>query len=289
MDSRGKDLHYRNMNSIPTYALYGEQETTQDWLHWETIPARASKHDFRIAPHRHEHLFQLLALTKGTADITLDGTDFRLEGRGLVIVPALTVHGYAFSSDVDGIVLTLFQRDVRSENFSFNQASVIRTDIADAEEAMHRLISEADRPGRWHDLAMRSHLSLLLIALSRAQDSTEASDLKTDRVRAHASAFLDLVEKQFRHTRRLTDYAGQLGVTPTHLNRICRQALGTSALAVIERRIALEARRQLLFSTLSVKQIGAELGYDDPAYFTRFITRTLGMAPAKFRRQVSNS
>jgi AraC family transcriptional activator of pobA len=78
-----------------------------------------------------------------------------------------------------------------------------------------------------------------------------------------------------------------MAVSPTHLNRICRQTLGTSALSVIERRIALEARRQLLFSTLSVKQIGAELGYDDPAYFTRFLTRMLGVSPTRFRQQMS--
>ena len=45
------------------------------------------------------------------------------------------------------------------------------------------------------------------------------------------------------------------------------------ALTVVERRIALEARRQLLFSTLTIKQIGAGLGYDDPAYFTRVLKR----------------
>ena len=60
--------------------------------------------------------------------------------------------------------------------------------------------------------------------------------------------------------------------------------LGASALEIVERRIALEARRQLLFSSLPIKQIGAELGYDDPAYFTRFITRSLGASPAAIRR-----
>jgi len=47
--------------------------------------------------------------------------------------------------------------------------------------------------------------------------------------------------------------------------------------------VALEARRQLLFSALPIKQIGAELGYDDPAYFSRFITRLYGMSPASLR------
>ena len=84
----------------------------------------------------------------------------------------------------------------------------------------------------------------------------------------------------------MADYAQQIGISHTHLNRVSRQVLGASALAVIERRVALEARRQLQFSTLSIKQIGAELGYEDPAYFTRFATRLLGMAPSAFRRKM---
>jgi AraC family transcriptional activator of pobA len=57
-------------------------------------------------------------------------------------------------------------------------------------------------------------------------------------------------------------------------------------LAVIEQRLANEARRHLLFSTLSIKQIGAELGYDDPGYFSRFITRMFGLPPARLRERM---
>ena len=287
MDSSANCLHYPNMNRIPTYALYGEQDSAQDWLHWETIPSRASKHEFRIAPHRHEHLFQLLLLSRGTAQVSLDGTEFHLEPGVAVVVPALVVHAYRFSRDVDGVVLTLFDRDVQALDLGIGQPSIIRSDVTLLHHALQRLIHEADHPADRHDMAMRAHLSLLLIELHRARSQNVANDVPADRMRQRAAAFQQLVERRFRQTRRIADYAGELGVSPTHLNRICRQALGTSALSVIERRIALEARRQLLFSTLSIKQIGAELGYDDPAYFTRFISRMLEMSPGKFRQQMS--
>ena len=287
MDSRGNCLHYPNMKTIPTYALYGEKDSAEDWLHWETIPARARHHDFRIAPHRHEHLFQVLVLTKGSAQLILDDAEFRLTSDAVIVVPALVVHGYLFSQDVDGIVLTLLERDVRALDLSFNLPAIIRSDIPLVRATIDSMIAEADHPGRWHDVAMRAHLSLLLIALHRAQSQSVSNEKAASRMRQHAAVFQQLVEQRFRQTRRIADYAEAMAVSPTHLNRICRQALGTSALSVIERRIAHEARRQLLFSTLSVKQIGAELGYDDPAYFTRFITRMLGISPAKFRQEMS--
>lgn len=281
-------MHYLNMHDIPTYALYGEfgSDRQHGWLHWETIQARSRLHDYRIAPHRHEHLFQVLRLTAGSARVTLDGDELDLAPGNIVVVPALTVHGYAFSADVEGVVVTLLDRDVRAIDLPFGEAMVIRPAPEPFAGAIDRLIAEADDPGARHDLAMRTHMAMLLLLLHRARSQPVSGTSGPDRTRRHAEAFRILVDRQFRQTRRIADYAGQIGISHTHLNRICRQILGASAQQVIERRVALEVRRQLQFSSLSIRQIGAELGYDDPAYFTRLATRLLGVAPSGFRRRI---
>jgi AraC family transcriptional activator of pobA len=284
MDRARNLLHYSNMNFVPTYALYGETQTEhrQDWLHWETIQARSRLHDYQIAPHRHEQFFQVLHLTDGRAEMVLDGDTHALLPESVAVVPAGVVHGYAFSADVRGMVVTLMERDLEGLGLARPGAMVIRHGCAEIAAALGRLAAEADRPGTGHDVAMRAHLSLLLVALVRA--APERAEASASARAAHlVAAFRDCVEQRFRQTRRVADYAGAVGVSHTHLNRLCRQVLGRSALAVIEQRIALEARRLLLFSTLPIKQIGAELGYDDPAYFSRFITRMFGMAPAALR------
>jgi len=287
MDRARKLLHYLNMNSIPTYALYGETEgeARQDWLHWETIQARSRLHDYRIAPHRHDQFFQVLHLTAGRAEMTLDGDDHLLLPESIAVVTAGTVHGYAFSADVRGMVVTLMERDIVGLGLPRPQAMVIHCNCQDIALALGRLTAEADRPGAGHDVAMRAHLMLLLVALRRADVAATPSE-DNGRAAHLVARFRDLVEQQYRRSRRVADYADAVGISHTHLNRLCRQRLGRSALDVIEQRIALEARRQMLFSTLTIKQIGAELGYDDPAYFSRFITRMFGMPPAALREQM---
>ncbi|WP_236020891.1 helix-turn-helix domain-containing protein [Devosia sediminis] len=287
MDRPGNLLHYPNMNFVPTYALYGETQSPhrQDWLHWETIQARSRLHDYRIAPHRHEQFFQVLYLTGGKAEMLLDGDQHVLLPDSVAVVPAGVVHGYAFSADVRGLVLTLMERDLDGLGLARPGAIVIRGQCGEIAVALGRLTAEADRPGIGHDMAMRAHLTLLLVALTRARPDG-AGSVETGRAAQFVTQFRDLVEQRFRQTRRVADYAGAVGVSQTHLNRLCRQVLGRSALAVIEDRVALEARRQLLFSTLPVKQIGAELGYEDPGYFSRFVSRKLGMAPAALRSQM---
>jgi len=288
MDLESVLLHYPNMESIPIYGLYGEALSLRehDWLHWETIQSRSRLFDYRIAPHRHEQFFQVLSLTAGSAEVTLDGAVHGLAPPVVAVVPALTVHGYAFSSDVDGIVVTVMERDLAQQGLALPEPMVIGAAAGAVGAALDALIAEADDPGSGHDVAMRAHLALLLVALRRAGQRPPAASGPAERAALHAQAFRALVDRKFRQTRRIADYAGEIGISQTHLNRVCRQVLGASALEVVERRIALEARRQLLFSTLSIKQIGAELGYEDPAYFTRFMTRALGEAPGAFRRRI---
>ncbi|MGB3336349.1 MAG: helix-turn-helix domain-containing protein [Devosia sp.] len=276
------------MKTIPIYALYGEAaaDHDHDWLHWETIQARSRLHDYAIAPHRHEQFFQVLHLTHGSARVTMDGRVSELVPAAIVVVPALTVHAYAFSHDVEGVVLTLMERDVRAAGLEALEPAILPAGAA-VSAAISQLIAEADNPAEGHGPAMRALLALLVVAIRRAgQRGTAPARRVADRSAGHAHAFRAMVEQRYRQTRSIGDYAKALGISSTHLNRISRQVLGASALAVIEHRVALEARRQLLFSTLSIKQIGAELGYDDPAYFTRVLKRVLGMAPGAYRARV---
>lgn len=272
------------MGGIPIYGLYGEADSSQDWLHWESIQARSRLHGYRIAPHRHEHFLQVLALETGSGTVTLDGTETTLAPVAIVVVPPLTVHGYSFSQDVDGLVITLMEQDLRAAGMPPLRACVLTSGLAPIRRAMRGLIAEAGNGGVGHEAAMRALVTLLAVSLQRATSSSPAEGAP-DRAMQLAARFRTLVEAQYRQTRRLADYADRIGVSQTHLNRVCRSVLGSSALTVIERRVAIEARRMLLFSTLSIKQIGAELGYEDPAYFSRVITRVLGAPPGTLRRR----
>ena len=284
MDRARNLLHYPNMNDVPTYALYGEQDAVRrhEWLHWETIQSRSRLHGYTIAPHRHEQLFQILSLTGGEGQVSLDGMELVLKPAVIVLVPAMTVHGYRFSEDVAGVVVTLMQRDV-ADRIGRVSAGVLEHAVAAPMAALDDLVAEADRFGAWHDEAMLARLTLLLVALQRSRNLPGSLDVAAARSKRHADLFRDLVDQRFREMRSIADYAATIGISQTHLNRVSRQALGASPLAVVERRIALEARRQLMFSTLTIKQIGSGLGYDDPAYFTRFIRRVLGVSPSEFR------
>lgn len=96
--------------------------------------------------------------------------------------------------------------------------------------------------------------------------------------------FLAAVQRDFASGRGVADHADALGLTPGHLNALCRTNLGRSAGALIRDRIVLEAKRRLLYTAAGVASIGYDLGFADPAYFTRFFRRETGRTPGEFRR-----
>ncbi|PTX64000.1 AraC family transcriptional regulator [Kordia periserrulae] len=97
--------------------------------------------------------------------------------------------------------------------------------------------------------------------------------------------FSVLVEQNFRKMHSVSAYAARLGISPKSISKHF-QKLGTITPSdFIKNRIILEAKRQLLYSEQSVKEIAFDLGFNDPAYFTRFFTKAMQKSPLSFKAE----
>jgi AraC-like DNA-binding protein len=97
--------------------------------------------------------------------------------------------------------------------------------------------------------------------------------------------FSQLVELHFKNLHTVADYANLLFVTPKNLNKKVTQFGNQSPNKIIKDRIILEVKRLLVHSSLTIKEIGYNLGYEDDAYFIRLFTRQTGVSPQQFRKQ----
>ncbi|MDP9031670.1 MAG: helix-turn-helix domain-containing protein, partial [Pseudomonadota bacterium] len=77
------------------------------------------------------------------------------------------------------------------------------------------------------------------------------------------------------------------GVTEARLNEVCRRIADLPSKRLILERLMQEARRLLLFTGSSANEICYQLGFKDPAYFSRFFQRYAQMTPGEYRQRQS--
>lgn len=284
-------------STVPTYALYGEhtQSLVPDSLHCESIPMRSRHYDWEIKPHRHELFMQILYIRSGSADIHFDAREFHVNGPCMLVVPAFFAHGFRFSSNVDGSVVTVVTQHMEHllaptpELLGcFGSAQVLHWPAGQpspAARSLEHLLEEFDTPGPWRLVALETLLRLVLVMLAREVGvrAEQALNARPSRAVQHVQSFKAMLNQCFREQRDIGYYAGHLGITPTQLNRVCRDALGQSALEVVHNRLVMEAKRDLAYSSLSIKEIAIALGFSDPGYFSRFFTRQTQYSPTDFR------
>lgn len=130
--------------------------------------------------------------------------------------------------------------------------------------------------------ALRAVLYEVLIQLRRWYAARFPAAVVTG-IHGAIERFRTLVERDFAKHRRVADFAAAVGLSPGHLNALCRGQLRRSAGSVIRARLALEAKRLLLYSDLTAAEVADRLGFADPAYFARFVRRELGRSPSALR------
>jgi AraC family transcriptional regulator, transcriptional activator of pobA len=294
-DSRGRQALTA---PVPAFFLYGEplQALDERLVHVETIAARSRLHDWNIRAHRHLDLHQILVLERGEVAAEVDGARGTLRAPAMVTIPPGTVHAFRFHPGAVGLVATFapsfIQRaDGEVSAFSglldhammqtLDAASVRATDLS-ALAAM--LLREYGRsaPGRY--AALRGLLSALLANVHRLVQTRGAlRSSVTAPERELIAKFRRQIEARYREHWEVSAYAQNLSVSPQRLRRASLSVAGLSPMELVHQRVLIEAERQLRYTALPIAKIAYDLGFDDPAYFTRFFSSRMRVSPRQFR------
>ncbi len=94
-----------------------------------------------------------------------------------------------------------------------------------------------------------------------------------------------LVENHYKEKHTVADYADIMGIAPKTLTHRLKKMNMSQPNEVIKDRIILEAKRLLIHTAMSAKQIAYHLGYEDPAYFNRLFSLKVGASPSNFKKK----
>lgn len=295
-----------NTSSIPLYSLYGQIDSAAElqFLHLETLESRNRDYNWNIRPHRHHDLHQIVWVEQGSGPVTLDDRNVELHGPVLINIPPSVVHGFQWSRGAQGFVLTMaesFMTDLMGRSADPSVAASLGQVLAMTgfrdEQASARLarLFSAINDEYVHERVCRAttisgHVLILLAELARLQQSS-----RRDVPAAHAGGsafyqgFKELVEAHYRDHWSVAQYASALAMTERGVRRLSQKFSQQTPVQIIHRRLLLEAKRMLLYTGKSVAAVGYDLGFEDPAYFTRFFIKHAGQTPLEFRRARVNA
>ncbi|MFC9328156.1 AraC family transcriptional regulator [Kitasatospora sp. NPDC057015] len=239
-------------------------------------------------PHRHS-FYELVYVTGGRGAHVLDLVHRPLRPPHLCVITPGQVHYWDGAEGLTGWV-ALFNEDFLLDHPE--DAAALRL-LAGSPwlhpgveaDALAALFAELEReygsalPG--HAGVLRAYLHILVVRAARAlaqeppQPAGRAAEL--------AARFTLLVAAEGPVERQVAWYARELGVSVGHLHSLLKEATGRTPGQLIRNRQTLEAKRLLLSTDLTVRQVAREAGFADPAYFCRFFRRETGVTPGEFR------
>ncbi len=287
---------------IPNYDLYGDTSRIEDSgaFNFEWIPQRSALYNWLIHPHRHDSFIQVLYLTQGKVDVQIEHALQTLQAPCVMLIPAGHVHGFRFARDTQGPVVTAMQKPLESAAALMMPAlqGTIRTPRLLSLHAEMRYIDqlmplflalehESRTPAAGQVAAGTSLLLALLVQVHRISQLSDSASTPThysiSRKAQQIEKFRSLIDKHFRTEHSLQAYADLVGVSVGQLSRVCREVLGKSSLQVMNDRLIQEAQRELVYTSLPIKQLASELGFNDDAYFSRFFRKQTGVTPKAYR------
>ena len=288
-------------HAIPQFSLYGESALNRDpgFVHIEDIATRSSENGWHIKPHRHGRMFQVLCMFEGEVEVQIDEQSHHVNGSWVIAIPPGAVHGFRFSPNTDGVILTLAEpilADCTQQKFQqyiedvtrlpsvikFNQKDVLFNQLV---QYLNLIQGEIKHHYNGQQLMLEWLVRMVLVTLKRQADygllsakSNHTSDRLLDR-------FRQLLEQNYQQQWQVQEYAAALNISVSSLNRLCHEIIGTTTKSIIQDRLLIEAKRKLIYTREPLDQIAYGLGFKDPAYFSRFFKKMQQVAPSTYRNE----
>jgi AraC-like DNA-binding protein len=97
------------------------------------------------------------------------------------------------------------------------------------------------------------------------------------------------IEQNFQDEAAVRGYLKSTGMSDSWFRRLFREKYGIAPMSFRQRLLHERARRLLLNTNLTVKEISFQLGYDSQNYFSRIFKISEGMSPLHFRERAQRA
>ena len=247
------------------------------------------------APHRHNY-YEIFFFEKGSGLHMIDFNEFEIESQHIHLISPGQIHYMHRAPDTKGWVLkftsefflsNLSDKDMLQQ-IPFLNNKVTKPLIKPEKDEFESLLQfvqfikkEDEKKSSGYENMIRNYLNLILVKCHRLYDysSPESKDIENQLCRR----FSALLQENYLLENRVGFYSEKLKINDNRLNQATKKILGRTPSELISDRLLLEAKRWLLHSNKSIKEIAYSLNFRDNAYFNRWFKKLENCSPGEFR------
>lgn len=283
---------------IKTYSLSNQENQLIDFKlqTMEQIEERMGENV--DSPHRHNY-YTIILIKKGSGKHIIDFQEYEMTNNSIYFVAPGQVHQVLPASRSEGFVLTftadfLLRNNISEQlindvylynNFGESPPLPLHDHELLAYVELIKQIKDFSRANsNYGNEAIGSLLKLFLIKSYSLCNLCGSEELQSSEPRNPLFRnFKNQIDKNFSLKHKVNDYAELLSVSSDYLNKVVKSLSGFSAKDYIQNRLMVEAKRNLLFTDLSNKELAYQLGFEEPAHFSNFFKKHAGTTPVEFR------
>jgi AraC family transcriptional regulator, transcriptional activator of pobA len=248
-------------------------------------------------PHSHNYT-EMIWLTRGNGVLHVDMQEHPVENNTIHCIKPNQTHYFQMQEGMEGFVFSFTDSFFKMDEYDFDWTSQaglfhlftkgrtlqVPTELEeDLKEIALKMIREFENEQPHKMEILKRFFKIFLIYLTRWTEE-HIQSVEHSRETELVKGFLGMLDKEFKEMKMVAEYARQLLVTPAYLNRVVNKITGSSAGHHIRQRVVLEAKRMGRFSGAGMKEIAYNLGFLDPAHFSRFFKAFAGVNFSDFKR-----
>jgi AraC-like DNA-binding protein/quercetin dioxygenase-like cupin family protein len=252
------------------------------------------------SPHRHAY-YAIIFIEKGEGVHYVDFMEYKVEDNSIFFILPGQMHQLLFLSHPKGWVMSFTEEFLVANSIPEKLVNDIYL-FNDYGQSPPLPINETQMPVYLNIISQIEIFSQIqnykteaigsLIKLFLIQSNNHCSLQKENNPQFLETtnhllrAFKRLLNKHYVTHHLVSDYADMLAVTADYLNKTVKSITGKSAKEHIQSKLIIEAKRSLLFTNLSSKELSYDLGFDESAHFNNFFKKTTGLTPTEFRNSI---
>ena len=241
--------------------------------------------------------YEIIFLTEGEGIVWLDEERIIIKSGIVIFTSPHQVRKWEITQKPDGYVLLfdgnfihaffndalfLYRFHYFHNYSSLHSMRIEHSEFQQLEDILIHIQKEIRNLKEDSDHFLRAYLYLCLILLNRSFARQHllppASSTSINFFR-----FRELLEKKVYTYNTVKEFAEDLTISTTYLNRVCKDSTGKSAGEIIRQRKLLEAKRLLRYSSFTAAEVAYKLNFSGPANFSRFFQQHTNQSPSAYK------